>query len=163
MWRSLVSSLCRVTWSTMGKQWAVHWSCSVAGQALQDSVVFIPDLVTLCMRSHLGSWQAEQCQGCHTVPGPQRCSLLAITALAIADHASEGSLTSHPAPAYLHLENGVFWCVMAFLRNAIHLATVGVGVLLPSCLIPENCCMQTANSVLSSWTCGSQNTTTAHI
>lgn len=88
----------------MGKQWAVHWGCSMAGQAPQDSVVVIPGPVTQCVRSHLGSWQAEHWQGCHTVPGPQRCSLLPSQALAIAGHASEGSLTSHPAPAYLHLD-----------------------------------------------------------
>lgn len=117
MWRSLASLPCRVTWTTMGKQWAVHWGCSVAGQAPQDPVELTPGPVTQRTRSRLGSWQAEQCQGCHTgarapeMPLTRHCSPWK----ELAGHASEGSLTSQPVPGYLHLDkwslpvrNGLF-------------------------------------------------------
>lgn len=166
-WRSLASLLCRVTWTTiMGNGQAV--GCALG---LLHGWAGTPGL----SRAHPWSGDAVR----EVTPG-----LLAGRALTGLPHrarASEMLLTCHHRPwpsqampvrahslAILHLHtyiwtNGVFWYAMAFLRNAIHLATVGVGVLLPSCLIPENCCMQTANSLLSSWTHGSQNATTAHL
>lgn len=162
-----VSLLCRAKWR--GPQWASSGLCTGAALWLgRHPRTQSSSPLVRWHRARGHAWapgRQSSARAATLVPGPQRCPLLAIAALGRNSQAMPArgrSLASLCLDTYIWT-NGVFRCVMAFSRNSVHLAMVGEGVLPPSCLIPENCCMQTANSLLSSWTRGSQNATTAHL